>query len=217
MTGIALVLLALFGSLHTASAYYDPGVQRWLNRDPLGDIQFQLRHRYPLASVSLLPSYVFIQNSPAGSIDPLGLDRWFFAGVHPYIVVAEWDPITQQEGSYKRIEFGPDIDTRRGYVGIPFFLCGGRIFITPTEKPDEGWQWGDYVGDYVTHTKSDCKADRVLLKVAREFQASLVYHIAFFNCWEFAVSIYDVGLTPPLPDLQPEPPGWQPPGSSFRW
>jgi len=35
LTKIVLVLLALFGSLHTASAFYDPGVQRWLNRDPL--------------------------------------------------------------------------------------------------------------------------------------------------------------------------------------
>jgi hypothetical protein len=37
LTRIALVLLALFGSLHTASAYYDPGVQRWLNRDPIAE------------------------------------------------------------------------------------------------------------------------------------------------------------------------------------
>jgi hypothetical protein len=36
LTKIALVVLTLFGSLHTASAYYDPGVQRWINRDPIG-------------------------------------------------------------------------------------------------------------------------------------------------------------------------------------
>src|SRR5258708_7108767 len=34
-TGIGLVLLFLLGSLHTASAFYDPGMQHWINLDPL--------------------------------------------------------------------------------------------------------------------------------------------------------------------------------------
>jgi uncharacterized protein RhaS with RHS repeats len=30
-----VTLLALFSAPHLASAYYDPGVQRWINRDPI--------------------------------------------------------------------------------------------------------------------------------------------------------------------------------------
>jgi hypothetical protein len=32
-----LTLLALLTAPHLASAYYDPGVQRWINRDPIGE------------------------------------------------------------------------------------------------------------------------------------------------------------------------------------
>jgi len=32
-----LTLLAMVSAPQLASAYYDPGVQRWINRDPLGD------------------------------------------------------------------------------------------------------------------------------------------------------------------------------------
>jgi hypothetical protein len=34
----SLVLVVLWGGAYSAAAYYDPGVQRWINRDPLGDI-----------------------------------------------------------------------------------------------------------------------------------------------------------------------------------
>jgi len=34
---LGIVLLVVFANT-TARAFYDPGTQRWLNRDPLGDI-----------------------------------------------------------------------------------------------------------------------------------------------------------------------------------
>ena len=37
---IMLVLLAYFCGLRSANAFYDPGTQRWLNRDPLGEPGF---------------------------------------------------------------------------------------------------------------------------------------------------------------------------------
>ena len=42
IVGMALTLLALLFSAHTASAYYDPGVQRWVNRDPMGERGFEV-------------------------------------------------------------------------------------------------------------------------------------------------------------------------------
>jgi hypothetical protein len=35
---IVVALLAYWVGLCNASAFYDPGAQRWLNRDPLGEI-----------------------------------------------------------------------------------------------------------------------------------------------------------------------------------
>jgi hypothetical protein len=59
-SGLRLVLLVLLGSLCTARAYYDPGVQRWLNRDPIqeqGGINF----------------YRVVQNDPITKVDAFGL------------------------------------------------------------------------------------------------------------------------------------------------
>ena len=72
LTDIALVVLALFGSLHTASAYYDPGIQRWMNRDPFMEPGFEtVRNDVPVSSRRFLSPgevlersnlYVFIGN-----------------------------------------------------------------------------------------------------------------------------------------------------------
>src|ERR1019366_8510878 len=51
-----LTLLALLTAPHLASAYYDPGVQRWINRDPIGT----------RGGVNL---YGFVRNRPLGVAD----------------------------------------------------------------------------------------------------------------------------------------------------
>ena len=96
---IILTLLAYFSGLRTANAYYDPGTQRWLNRDPVEEIGFdQMRGIATLlfqkalfdtllADPSITPSlffvtrsddynnvYLFIQNSPIGYVDLFGLE-----------------------------------------------------------------------------------------------------------------------------------------------
>jgi RHS repeat-associated protein len=64
--------------------FYDPNLQRWLNRDPLGEPGFELiRHpvrsglqriRLPLGVVAGGPNlFDFVGNRPINSIDPLGL------------------------------------------------------------------------------------------------------------------------------------------------
>jgi len=56
---LVLALLALLSSSHKASAYYDPGVQRWVSRDP-----DQERGGLNL--------YCFVLNNPIAGFDPLG-------------------------------------------------------------------------------------------------------------------------------------------------
>jgi uncharacterized protein RhaS with RHS repeats len=57
---LALLSMLLI-SAERASAYYDPGLQRWLNRDPMGQ----------RAGVNL---YAFVVNQPVRSIDLWGLN-----------------------------------------------------------------------------------------------------------------------------------------------
>lgn len=91
-----LVLLAALSAPHLASAYYDPGVQRWINRDPLGEPGFEAirsanriinaeavihlpspaRVTTAMGAIESANFYTFIKNHPTGIFDPLGLRHW---------------------------------------------------------------------------------------------------------------------------------------------
>lgn len=72
-------LLALFTTVQVASAYYDPGTQRWLNRDPIADRAALLPPRDTsdgLTWKSGMPGphhYLFVRNDPLSFVDALGL------------------------------------------------------------------------------------------------------------------------------------------------
>ena len=101
-----LVLLAALSAPHLASAYYDPGVQRWINRDPLGEPGFEAirsanriinaeavihlpspaRVTTAMGAIESANFYTFIKNHPTGIFDPLGLRHW-------YLFVAGWQAL----------------------------------------------------------------------------------------------------------------------------
>ena len=56
---LPLMLLVLLSPPNLASAYYDPGVQRWINRDPIGE----------QAGANL---YCFVLNRPVLLVDTFG-------------------------------------------------------------------------------------------------------------------------------------------------
>jgi hypothetical protein len=85
LTPTLVCLLLLLISLPTASAYYDPGVQRWINRDPLGE---QARAQTFLSETAGVESnanptpfdalegpnpYAFVHNQPTIGYDADGL------------------------------------------------------------------------------------------------------------------------------------------------
>ncbi len=72
---IVAVLAPLLLPSHRAKAYYDPGVQRWVNRDPLEEQGFEtavpgVRHR------SRRTDFIFVGNNPANYGDAYGLAIW---------------------------------------------------------------------------------------------------------------------------------------------
>jgi RHS repeat-associated protein len=71
-----VTLLALVSSPHLASAYYDPGVQRWINRDPISERGFQRLLSRISGSLNTPQLYSFVANSPVTSADLFGLTIW---------------------------------------------------------------------------------------------------------------------------------------------
>ena len=97
---LAALLPVFLLSAERASAYYDPGTQRWLIRDPQGEPGFESARRAALGTEpdcwNQLDSALgrsrraskqgwntgtsnpplFVRNSPVASVDPFGLDYW---------------------------------------------------------------------------------------------------------------------------------------------
>jgi hypothetical protein len=83
---IIVALLAYWVSLCNASAFYDPCMQRWLNRDPCGDLERERLALPGLDNLELRPLqapppfekqegpnlYEFVKNQPLQNIDPDG-------------------------------------------------------------------------------------------------------------------------------------------------
>jgi RHS repeat-associated protein len=70
-------LLLLLASPQPARAFYDPGLQRWLNRDPIGEMGFTvaLFGGYSDSFQGDWPNlYTFVLNNPCGFTDSFGLE-----------------------------------------------------------------------------------------------------------------------------------------------
>ena len=52
--------------------YYDPNLQRWLNKDPLGEPEFEVI-RGRASRVAVVNNYTFVLNDPIEWTDPTGL------------------------------------------------------------------------------------------------------------------------------------------------
>jgi RHS repeat-associated protein len=62
------------GLVQVANAFYDPGLQRWINRDPLGEAGFETTRQKRARIIGDGPNlYSFAHNSPANSKDSFGL------------------------------------------------------------------------------------------------------------------------------------------------
>src|SRR5437899_3025973 len=71
----AIPLLLVIWTAHTAQAWYDPGLQRWINRDPINELGFEASHEVAARQTSSndLGAYLFARNNPVNHVDPNGL------------------------------------------------------------------------------------------------------------------------------------------------
>ena len=122
----ALPLLLLLLSAQLACAYYDPGLQRWINRDPKDETGFyrvwrnDARRAQPATgpSASRVNLFTYVSNGPVNAVDPDGRQAGWIArclrlsetsaghGV-PYscLLARQWvaDPGPGREGPRARI------------------------------------------------------------------------------------------------------------------
>lgn len=72
-TALCVWAFLMFAALEPARAFYDPGTQRWLNRDPLEEVSVAAKRGYPDAGVLWIGnSYAFCENAPVSFLDPNG-------------------------------------------------------------------------------------------------------------------------------------------------
>ena len=71
---LSLLFISLWACPRPAHAYYDPGIQRWISRDPIGEPGFRGPQGLAApAPARLLSEYVVVANTPISVIDPHGL------------------------------------------------------------------------------------------------------------------------------------------------
>ena len=64
--------------------FYDPNLQRWINRDPVGEPGFKMLPGHPANPIFNEPNlYSFVGNEPTISIDAFGLLRQVFRNCNP--------------------------------------------------------------------------------------------------------------------------------------
>lgn len=108
-TKITLIVWAwlLFLAVAPARALYDPGTQRWLNRDPLGEAGFEnLADQLPDPAGGGPNLYRFLRNAPVARHDALGLadmeprDDWRPDCEHHCL---RWGPPAWEEAGYDSV------------------------------------------------------------------------------------------------------------------
>lgn len=77
---LIVTVIALTGLLPSARAFYAPAEQRWLNRDPISEMGFELLHAHKRSALVSADGNLFrmVLNDPANQVDPYGLIRWEF-------------------------------------------------------------------------------------------------------------------------------------------
>jgi RHS repeat-associated protein len=153
------------GMYYYGYRFYDPGSQRWLNRDPLGDGGFQTlmtrgRVRFSRALIAERGTdgpnlYGFVRNSPTLLIDPFGRESWI-PGPYPYPTgpLVPPDPNFDKARNWLK-KCHPELDCGNFVLfPLPFDWEGLTLGIVVIVAP--GRPTSDYV-DTIAHEGMHCR------------------------------------------------------------
>jgi len=168
--------------------FYDPNLQRWLNRDPIGEWGgFNL--------------YSYVGNSPIASFDPLGLDRYIYFIGHMWIEVDVYDDSGNVVGR-KVLNYAPE--KFWGNMSPDDSLSPDYTVLDPSDMP---WPY-QHLCLRVGKRKTSRAADEALLKrweQARQDPRYPRWYLPFAQCW--TCSLYNFfGSKGPLPPPEYVPP-----------
>jgi RHS repeat-associated protein len=161
--------------------YYDPNLQRWPNRDPMGEIGFQKLQKLSIGmDEGDFNLYRFVNNDGINGIDPLGMNRWVFYGPHSYLVYPIWDKCCTRILLYYRVDFsGWGSLFTLGLVGP------GHVSAFQVPGPPSG-------GNLI---QSSCHADQALEHwVDGKVRNPPLYSLYSFNCNWFIAIAENIGL-----------------------
>jgi RHS repeat-associated protein len=140
------------GLVQTLYRFYDPGTQRWLSRDPIGEE----------GGINL---YGYVSNNPINWIDPLGLEIRVYSSpafgtrllgnhafVHSTEIPASWGRTAKTEGNRS-----PFAGVGGGSLANPYFVVKDLNGLTEQEFMER-------IKDYTDHKfwipgKNDCHSD----------------------------------------------------------
>jgi RHS repeat-associated protein len=135
------------GLVYYLYRYYDPNLQRWVNRDPIGE-------------AGGLNLYQFVRNDPLGFVDPLGLFIWDEDEQFPVLTgnplaaylydrkTKDWHDEVMRQGWQAVDDFGRDLAYQTALSCVPFArlsTCTAGRLIAVSRWGRPGLQPGDWV------------------------------------------------------------------------
>jgi RHS repeat-associated protein len=163
--------------IHVGERWYQPGIGRFIQRDPIGIAGGQ-------------DCYAYAGSEPTGSIDDGGRTRWCVNSgtfAHHYVIVENHDPATRNRFPYWEIHYGPAGGKKKPWGP-------GAVTINPS---------GVTAGVCIASISAQ---DNELIRWARDRQKNPPYYnVLFCNCQGFAAEASRVGL-PPEPRPEPREP-----------
>jgi len=124
-----LPLFLLVSSTISTSAFYDPQLQRWVNRDPLGERGFEVLRRSSIVSKRGSNLYTALNNNPLNAIDAFGLVEY-----NPSM--EEIDRIIKDTADAMK-DLSPNSKAYQTYMRImnDFLDMKNRLLRTPPKPP----------------------------------------------------------------------------------
>jgi uncharacterized protein RhaS with RHS repeats len=161
---LALGAITFIATAEHASAFYDPSLGRWINRDPIGE-------------AGGLNLYTFVQNRPVNAVDRNGLDIWII--IYPDFPYHHGVIGDDGRGGYWYTDFGPT-------PGSWAIYDDGYYGYTPTWSfPPDALPDGLKVG---CHIRTTPDVDQKLKDKARldAQQTPPKYFCLGYNCWSYS-------------------------------